>query len=306
MNQFDLSMNKLKKKFQEMGFGAQDPVINHVLGIFSMANLDARSENDMNVLIGKIEQLVNMDPEVLMNRLKVKIGKMKAEQDAMNQYYEEKKEDLEIDSERRLDEVQENSLENAQMQTAQEEIEEEQELFLLDRLGRNPRLQVREELEERNLQDRQKALMERSLKILEALEKIKQATKGENGILEIGGDIFKGMNSREIKQQLGLLKAMGVQEVSKDDNGNILENEGREIAIETLTEKDMEYIEKGEIELGIPLETLRSIEWMQKDNKMKEWFKTRDISLPENETTFVKGIDDVNGPEVPKVIDEGR
>ena len=306
MKNVELLLNDLKMKFTQMGFGSQDPVINNVLGILSNESFNARTPEAIEVLTGKIEQLVNMDPEVLMNRLKVKIGKMKAEQDAMNQYYEEKKEDLEIDSDRRLDEVQENSLENAQMQNAQEEMEEEQELFLLDRLGRNPRLQVREELEERNLQDRQKALMERSLRILEALEKIKQATKGENGILEIGGDIFKGMNSREIKQQLGLLKAMGVQEISRDDGGNVLENEGREISIETLTEKDMKDIEKGEMDLGIPLETLRSIEWMQKDNKMKEWFKARDISVPENEPTFVKGIDDVKGPEVPKIIDEGR
>ena len=136
MKNVELLLNDLKMKFTQMGFGSQDPVINNVLGILSNESFNARTPEAIEVLTGKIEQLVNMDPEVLMNRLKVKIGKMKAEQKAMNQYYEEKQEDLEIDSERRLDEVQENSLENAQMQNAQEEMEEEQELFLLDRLGK--------------------------------------------------------------------------------------------------------------------------------------------------------------------------
>ena len=193
----------------------------------------------------------------------------------------------------------------------EDELEDEQELFLLDTKGKSPRLQVREELEERSLQDRQKALMERSLRILEALEKIKDAMKQEKGMLEIGGDFFKGLDVKQIKQQLGLLKAMGVQGITKDENGNIVENDGREVSAETITEKDIEALEKGEVDFAIPFETLQSIGWKQQDEKLRQWFKDKGIELDENEPTIIKGLEDATkeGPEVQNRRfddDEGR
>lgn len=212
----------------------------------------------------------------------------KIEDREVEAYLAEHEEEIEIDEEFRTDNEQNQDLNNQIMQDK----EEKEELFLIDKIGEHSRLQVREEIEERNLQDRQKALMERTLKILAALEKLKEAMKQEKGMLEIGGDIFSGMNTREIKQQLGLLKAMGVQEIGKDEDGNIFENEGREISIETLTEKDFEELESGDKSFAISWDTLRSLDWSKQSEKMKEWLKERGVELDENESITIDGLEE--------------
>lgn len=319
MNKVDLLMDELKKKFYNMGFGSQDPVINNVLGVLSKASMEAKSQADIAMVMGRLETLINLEPEILMNRLKMRIGKANREAELMDRFYKEREEELEIEEDRiqdneqnqdLIDLVEQRKVEEEQKRK-EDELEDEQELFLLDTKGKSPRLQVREELEERSLQDRQKALMERSLRILEALEKIKDAMKQEKGMLEIGGDFFKGLDVKQIKQQLGLLKAMGVQGITKDENGNIVENDGREVSAETITEKDIEALEKGEVDFAIPFETLQSIGWKQQDEKLRQWFKDKGIELDENEPTIIKGLEDATkeGPEVQNRRfddDEGR
>ena len=139
-------------------------------------------------------------------------------------------------------------------------------MFLLDRVGNNFRLQVRDGIDERNREDRQRAMMERSLRIIAALEKIKDAVKQDNGMIELSADMFKGLEPKEVEQQMGLLKAMGVQDVG--------ENKG-----------------------VISLAAMRDDTWGENIADMKKWLEDRGITLDGKAPVTVKGLDEVTRQE---------
>ena len=176
-------------------------------------------------------------------------------------YMKENEKELEIDSER--DREQNQDLNNQLQQEAQEQNDD---LFLLDRVGNNFRLQVRDGIDERNREDRQRAMMERSLRIIAALEKIKDAVKQDNGMIELSADMFKGLEPKEVEQQMGLLKAMGVQDVG--------ENKG-----------------------VISLATMRDDTWGENIADMKKWLEDRGITLDGKAPVTVKGLDEVTRQE---------
>ena len=176
-------------------------------------------------------------------------------------YMKKNEKELEIDSER--DKEQNQDLNNQLQQEAQEQNDD---LFLLDRVGNNFRLQVRDGIDERNREDRQRAMMERSLRIIAALEKIKDAVKQDNGMIELSADMFKGLEPKEVEQQMGLLKAMGVQDVG--------ENKG-----------------------VISLATMRDDTWGENIADMKKWLEDRGITLDGKAPVTVKGLDEVTRQE---------
>lgn len=178
-------------------------------------------------------------------------------------YMKEKEEEFEIDLDRERDKEQNQDLNNQLQQEAQEQNDD---LFLLDRVGNNFRLQVRDGIDERNREDRQRAMMERSLRIIAALEKIKDAVKQDNGMIELSADMFKGLEPKEVEQQMGLLKAMGVQDVG--------ENKG-----------------------VISLAAMRDDTWGENIADMKKWLEDRGITLDGKAPVTVKGLDEVTRQE---------
>ena len=110
MNKVDLLMDELKKKFYNMGFGSQDPVINNVLGVLSKASMEAKSQADIAMVMGRLETLINLEPEILMNRLKMRIGKANREAELMDRFYKEREEELEIEEDRIQDNEQNQDL----------------------------------------------------------------------------------------------------------------------------------------------------------------------------------------------------
>lgn len=144
--------------------------------------------------------------------------------------------------------------------------EQEQELFILTVNGDGERLVDREE-QIQSLQDRQRAIAERSLRVLEAMEKAVDAVQKGEKIPEMDLSYLKDLTPREFKQQMRVFKDFGLDPIIIGEDGQIRENPEREVTIETITKEDLE---EGSVAFGISFEKMQTKEWREMAKMAKE------------------------------------
>lgn len=127
--------------------------------------------------------------------------------------------------------------------------EQNQDLFELVNNKNNIRLQDRQALE-RDLQDRQRSVAERSLRILEAMEKVKDAIVQGKENLELDLSCFRELGPEELSKQMSFLERFGLKQMD---------------------------LENGEIVFSIPMRELHSPMWERKAEAYKAQFKERGI-----------------------------
>ena len=248
-----------QRKQSEYGKNRFDPALANLL-FKPQSEVDADLATALEMFVSSRKRQTT-DEELAAVYVLLEEKRSKLKDIELEAYMKENEKELEIDSER--DKEQNQDLNNQLQQEAQEQNDD---LFLLDRVGNNFRLQVRDGIDERNREDRQRAMMERSLRIIAALEKIKDAVKQDNGMIELSADMFKGLEPKEVEQQMGLLKAMGVQDVG--------ENKG-----------------------VISLAAMRDDTWRENIADMKKWLEDRGITLDGKAPVTVKGLDEVTRQE---------
>lgn len=142
--------------------------------------------------------------------------------------------------------------------------EQNQDLFELVNNKNNIRLQDRQALE-RDLQDRQRSVAERSLRILEAMEKVKDAIVQGKENLELDLSCFRELGPEELSKQMSFLERFGLKQMD---------------------------LENGEIVFSIPMRELHSESWRAKAEAYKAQFKERGIGKDRAENG-VRIADDV-------------
>lgn len=259
-------MNKqdIKSILMSIRNGKNDAIVNGVLG-----TIDQMNEEHLQKLVAQKGQT----PNDIMAYFAAKIQRQVEIQEAQRIQGEEKERE-ELDADREQDE------------------DQNQDLFVLNKSGKNPKLLTTEELN-RDLADRQRTINEKRFRLLEALEKVKDAMKQEKGMLEIDLDLLKDLNPEQLRRQLTFFKAIGAEAMVVGRDGETIENSGREISSETIT---LEDIEQGTVAFAIPFDKLQSPTWKANINQYKAGLKRtlegKGITIDEEEPTTVKGIDD--------------
>ena len=142
--------------------------------------------------------------------------------------------------------------------------EQNQDLFELVNNKNNIRLQDREALE-KDLENRQRSIAERSLRILEAMEKVKDAIVQGKENLEIDLSCFRELGPEELSKQMDFLKRFGLKQMD---------------------------LENGEIVFSIPMRELHSPIWERKAEAYKAQLKEHGIGKARS-GTGVRIADDV-------------
>lgn len=261
MTRTDLLFNELKNKFQKMGFSLQDPVIVNVLGILS--NAPKSTERDVALLEGKIESLLKLDDETLKGRLNSRKKKEIDAKEAAAQTDEKNQKALDEDW--------------------KQDQEQNQDLFILTTKGNDGRIVDREE-QQMDLQDRQIQIAEKSLRVLEAMEKARDAIVKGKEIPEIDLSYLKDLTPKEFAKQMAVFKTFGLQPVMLGRDGQVREDQEREVTLETITREE---VEQGDIGFSIPFDQLRTSKWRSIAERSKEFFKQKGIKPEyEPETTI--------------------
>lgn len=261
MTRTDLLFNELKNKFQKMGFSLQDPVIVNVLGILS--NAPKSTERDVALLEGKIESLLKLDDETLKGRLNSRKKKEIESKEAAVQTDEKNQKALDEDW--------------------KQDQEQNQDLFILTTKGNDGRIVDREE-QQMDLQDRQRQIAEKSLRVLEAMEKARDAIVKGKEIPEIDLSYLKDLTPKEFAKQMAVFKTFGLQPVMLGRDGQVREDQEREVTLETITREE---VEQGDIGFSIPFDQLRTSKWRSIAERSKEFFKQKGIKPEyEPETTI--------------------
>lgn len=246
-----------QRKQSEYGKSRFDPALANLL-FKSQGEIDADLAIAREEFVSKRKRQPT-DEELAAAYVLLEEKRAKLKDREVEAYIKDKEEDLEIEADRVRDNEQNQDLNN---QLQPETLNQNDDLFLLDKIGNNFRLQVRDGIDERNREDRQRAMMERSLRIIAALEKIKDAVKQDNGMIELSADMFEGLDPKEVEQQMGLLNAMGVRDAG--------ENRG-----------------------VISLAEMRDDKWEEKIADMKRWLEERGITLDGKPPVTVKGLDEI-------------
>ncbi len=291
MNRKNILLEELKKKIMKMGFDVVDPAIFPVLNLLS-------NQQDGPEVESKIEYLLNLDDEKLKYRLnKRKEEKVKDEE--AKEYIEAKKEDVEVDKDFQEDLDKNNSFVEMQQQNEEEKKEEEtregaeakDDLFVLTQENGKFKLQDREAIM-KDLQDRQRNVFDRNLKLLEALEEIRKVSRQFDGNLQIDLSHMLDLDPKEFELQKKLLSRFRLKAMSTKSNELDRESPEREITIETITKEDLE---NGDITYSIPFRELQSPEWVSRaqafKEQMKEHLRIKDIKVEEKEPVSIE--DDV-------------
>lgn len=253
-----------QRKQSEYGKSRFDPALANLL-FKSQSELDADLAIAFEEFVNKRGRQPN-DEELALAYVLLEEKRAKLKDKEIEVYMKEKEEDLEIENDKARENEKNKDLNNEGQQETKGPLEQNDDLFLLDKLGNNFKLQVREGIDEKNREDRQRAMMERSLRIITALEKIKDAVKQDNGTIELSADMFEGLEPQEVEQQMELLNAIGVR-----DTG---ENRG-----------------------VISLATMRDDTWEKSIADMKRLLGNIGITLDGKAPVTVKGLDEITREE---------
>lgn len=252
MNENDVLYGMVIAKLNQAGLGPTDPAIKAVLDKLS-------TQKDPQKLKKLLEDLLDLD----INELKDKLDEKR-----------KKIEDKEMDSYFKTNNVE---LENN---------EQNQDLFILTVNGEGERLLDREE-QIKSLQDRQKAIAERTLRVLEAMEKAADAVQKGEKIPEMDLSYLKDLTPKEFNQQMRIFKDFGLDPIVIGEDGQIRENPEREVTIETITKEDLE---EGSVAFGISFEKMKTKEWRDIAKMAKESCRRQGIES-EYESEFEYGTD---------------
>lgn len=238
MNENELLYGKVIAKLNQAGLGPTDPAIKSVLK-------KLETQKDPQKLKKLLEDLLALNINELKDKLDVK--RKKIEDKEVTPYFEAKKVELQYE-EKRQDEAQ------------------NQDLFLLTTNGNGERVVDREE-QSKTLLDRQKAIAERTLRVLEAMEKAADAVQKGEKIPEMDLSYLKDLTPREFKQQMRVFKDFGLDPIVIGEDGQIRENPEREVTIETITKEDLE---EGNVAFGISFEKMKTKDWREMAKMAKE------------------------------------
>ena len=136
--------------------------------------------------------------------------------------------------------------------------EQNQDLFILK--ADSERVHERE-IEERNAMDRQKQIQEKALRVLEAMEKARDAIEKGKLILEIDLSYLRELTPDEFSQQMNAFKKFGLQPIAIMKDGELTrENPERQITKETITKEEFE---QGDIAFAIQFDKLVDPNWRE-------------------------------------------
>lgn len=227
--------------------------------------------------------------EILKMRLKSAF-----EREGIDAELVEELEDREIEEDRKQDQEQNQS----------------QELFILTTNGNGERIMEREE-EERDLQDRQRQIAEKSLRVLEAMEKARDAIVKGKEIPEMDLSYLKDLTPREFAKQMAVFKTFGLEPVSLGRDRQERENPEREVTLETITKED---VEKGDVAFAIQFDKLKTNKWrdmalnakssLERNGLKREY--TLETTIDENVINAIAGTDKTQQTNQRNVEDEGR
>lgn len=189
--------------------------------------------------------------------------------------------------------------------------EQNQELFILTTNGNGERIIDREE-EERNLQDRQKQIAEKSLRVLEAMEKARDAIVKGKEIPEMDLSYLKDLTPREFAKQMAVFKTFGLEPVSFGRDRQVREDPEREVTLETITKEDLE---KGDVAFAIQFDKLKTNKWrdmalnakasLERNGLKREY--TLETTIDENVINAIAGTDRTQQTNQKNIEeDEGR
>lgn len=220
-------------------------------------------------------------------------------------YVEANAEEVKVANEMQQQVETQNQSLNAQVQkNAVEEVrEEEQELFILTIKGNGDRLFDREE-EQKTLEDRQRAIAEKTLRVLEALEKARDAVKKGEKIPEMDLSYLKELTPKEFAKQMNVFKDFGLEPVLIGDDGKVRENPEREVTLETITLEDLEL---DGIAFAISFEKLKSKDFRNIAELAKESCKKQNIKSeyePDPELEDDKKGEGTIEAKKPRVVDD--
>ena len=141
--------------------------------------------------------------------------------------------------------------------------EQNQDLFILK--ADSERVHERE-IEERNAMDRQKQIQEKALRVLEAMEKARDAIEKGKPIPEIDLSYLRELTPDEFSQQMNAFKKFGLQPIAIMKDGELTrENPERQITKETITKETItkEDFEQGDIAFAIQFDKLVDPNWRE-------------------------------------------
>ena len=131
--------------------------------------------------------------------------------------------------------------------------EQNQDLFILK--ADSERVHERE-IEERNAMDRQKQIQEKALRVLEAMEKARDAIEKGKPIPEIDLSYLRELTPDEFSQQMNAFKKFGLQPIAIMKDGELTrENPERQIT--------KEEFEQGDIAFAIQFDKLVDPNWRE-------------------------------------------
>lgn len=187
--------------------------------------------------------------------------------------------------EKKIREAQENGVEinSDKSEEKEEKKQNEQELFILTANGNSERI-VDKKAETGSFEASQKENAQRVLRVLEAMEKARDAIEKRKEIPEMDLSYLKDLTPRELAKQMAVFKDFGLQPVVLGRDGQVREDPERQVTLETITREDLE---QGDIAFAIPFEKLQTREWRKMAEKSKMFFKEMGIKPEyEPETTI--------------------
>lgn len=277
-----------------------------------MAEVINNATNKMAVSIGL------SDAQELMEKLKaIKAKRNIKDLDGLKDYFKQllKKRIKESFLEAGLDpELIEELEENEKQEDIRQDQEQNQDLFILTTNGNGERIIDREE-EERDLQDRQKErqrqIAEKALRVLEALEKARDAIVKGKEIPEMDLSYLKDLTPQEFAKQMAVFKTFGLEPVTFGRDRQVRDDPEREVTLETVTKDD---IEQGNVAFAIQFDKLKTNNWRDMALDAKNRFErnglkreyTLETTIDENVINAIAGKGNAGRTNVSKEDEEVR
>ena len=285
-----MTNNEIKTTLMSIRNLKNEEIVNRRLGT---VDLKSDEQNDNEIKVGIVKWLRAKFPSLSKDEI-LNIINQKGGFSALAGPYlvtEIQKEIDEQEKQQAAEQVAIQQKEAEEFADEQRQDEEHNDLFELTLNNGNFRLQDKDALL-RDMQDRQRNVFDRNLKLLEALEEIRKVSRQRDGVLEIDLSHMKELDPKVFEMQKDLLSRFKIKAMTVGREGQDRDAPEREIALETVTR---EQLEQGEVTLAIPFKTLQSLEWEKLSekfrNQMKGYLEQKGIEVEEKEPLSIE--DDV-------------
>lgn len=277
----DLTSNDIRSALMSIrGKGIQEyePKVNRRLGAISQ-NSEEQNVNQVKIGIVKwlkqkfpsytkdqildlIEQkggFVALTPAFLVTEIQREIKEEKDKKEKEAQAVVQRREDEEIANDQRQDQ------------------EQNQDLFILTTNGNGERIieikEVQRDLQDRQ-RERQRQIAEKALRVLEAMEKARDAVERGEPIPEMDLSYLKDLTPQEFAKQMAVFKSFGLQPVTLGRDRQVREDPEREVTLETITKED---VEQGDVAFAIQFDKLKDPNWRKMAEKSKAFFEQKGL-----------------------------